>query len=107
MRTGWVEPAAASPQPLPVAPYAAKRRQQLSAAFPGEVLVVPAGRLVTRSNDTHYPFRPSSDATWLLGWTPEPEAVVTMIPTSGASHEAILFLRPRADRSTGDSFWRD
>ena len=106
MRTGWVDLPPSSLQPLPVAPYAAKRRQQLSAAFPGETLVVAAGALVTRSNDTHYPYRPSSDATWLTGWTPEPEAVVALIPASGGGHDAVLFLRTRRDR-TSDAFWRD
>jgi Xaa-Pro aminopeptidase len=104
MRDGWLDREPTITAPAPVAPYAAKRRELLSAAFPGETLVVAAGALVTRSNDTHYPYRPSSDFAWLVGWA-EPDAVLALLPTGGG-HEPVLFLRPRRDRSS-DAFWRD
>ena len=57
MRTGWRETPARG-QPRVEAPNHAKRRAQLSAAFPGETLVIPTGREKVRANDTLYPFRP-------------------------------------------------
>lgn len=104
MSEGWTDRMPTITAPAPVAPYAAKRRELLSAAFPGDTIVVEAGALVTRSNDTHYSYRPSSDFAWLVGWA-EPDAVLALLPTGGG-HEPVLFLRPRRDRSS-DAFWRD
>src|SRR4249920_1761284 len=46
----------APPMPHPArpdgAPYAARRRAALSAAYPGQLVVVPACPLKTRANDT-------------------------------------------------------
>src|SRR3954468_13987187 len=54
----------APPMPHPAGPevatWAAARRSALSAKFPGQVVVVPAGGLTVRSNDTDYPFRAAS-----------------------------------------------
>ena len=49
---------AARRRPAPEAPNHAKRRAALSAAFPGETLVIPTGTEKVRANDTDYPFRP-------------------------------------------------
>jgi Xaa-Pro aminopeptidase len=104
MREGWLDRKPLVTAPSGVASYAAKRRDQLSAAFPRERLVIRAGGLLTRSNDTEYPFRPSSDFAWLVGWA-EPDAVLVMEPT-GSGHACVLYVRERGDRST-DAFWRD
>src|ERR1700710_1008592 len=65
--------APAAPMPHPArpdaAPYTAKRRGELSAAFPGALIVLPAGQLQTRANDTEYAFRAASAFTWLTGET--------------------------------------
>lgn len=89
------------------APYAAHRRARLSAAFPGKRLVIPAGDLKTRSNDTDYRFRPSSDFAYLtgLGSDFEPRAVLVMEPTA-SGHDATLYVVPPAGRE-GDSFYSD
>src|SRR5438270_6638492 len=59
----------APPMPHParadVGPHAARRRAALSAHFPATALVIPAGSMKVRSNDTDYPFRASSSFTWL------------------------------------------
>ena len=52
---------------LPSAPHAARRRQAISAQFPGDRLVIPAGGLKVRSNDTDYRFRPHSAFAHLTG----------------------------------------
>jgi Xaa-Pro aminopeptidase len=103
MRTGWLD------TPLDVVPRAevpnfAKRREQVSAAFPGETLVIPSGAEKIRANDTQFRFRPGSDFFWLTGEF-DPDAVLIMRP-SGGGHEATLYLRPRSPRDT-DEFFRN
>jgi Xaa-Pro aminopeptidase len=103
MRTGWGD------SPLAVTPrfevaHHARRRADLSAAFPDDTLVIPSGREHVRANDTLYPYRPGSDFIWLTG-EHDPESVLIMRP-SGGGHEAILYLRPRSPRDT-DEFFRN
>ncbi|TAM85234.1 MAG: M24 family metallopeptidase [Jatrophihabitans sp.] len=74
-----------------VAPYAARRRAALSARFRGTAVVVPAGVLRPRANDTDYPFRASSAFTWLTGETAA-DAVLVMAPR-GDTHETTLYVR--------------
>jgi Xaa-Pro aminopeptidase len=105
MRTGWAPRALPRVEPDDVAPYAAKRRSTLANAFPGRPIVVPAGALKVRSNDTHYPFRPSSDFVWLTGCG-EPSAVLVMEP-EGGDVTATLFVRPPAARDESAEFYRD
>ncbi|HVN13021.1 MAG TPA: aminopeptidase P family protein [Kineosporiaceae bacterium] len=92
---------------------AARHRDQLSVRFPGERLVLPAGTLRVRSNDTDYRFRPHSAFAHLtgLGTDQEPDAVLVLEPRAGedgapAGHDAVLFFRPRADRDT-EEFYAD
>jgi Xaa-Pro aminopeptidase len=89
---GW-GPAAAMPHPAhpDVAPYTALRRQAVSAHFTGQPIVVPAGNLKTRANDTEYAFRAASSFTWLTGETVE-DAVLVMTPVDGG-HESALYIR--------------
>ncbi|WP_432990267.1 aminopeptidase P family protein [Dactylosporangium sp. CA-233914] len=103
MRTGWRD-VALDAAPRTEAPNHAKRRADLSAAFPGETLVIPSGVDKVRSNDTHHPFRPGTEHVWLTG-EHDPDAVLLMRPTEGG-HEATLYLRPRSPRDT-DEFFRD
>lgn len=103
-----------APSPLPsgvrVPGYdaLAGRRARLSARFPGERLVLPAGELKVRSNDCDYRFRPHSAYAWLTGLTGEDQAghVLVLEPAGAEGHEAALYVRPRSDRST-DEFYRD
>jgi Xaa-Pro aminopeptidase len=103
MRTGWRN-ATLDARPRPEAANHARRRAALSAAFPGETLVVPSGVEKARANDTDYPFRPGSDHLWLTG-EHDPDAVLVMRPT-GDGHDATLYVRPRSPRDT-DEFFRD
>jgi Xaa-Pro aminopeptidase len=125
--TGW------APRSTTVAPrseaagWAAARREAISAAFPGDRLVVPAGGLKVRSNDTDYVFRPHSAFAHLtgLGGDREPDAVLVLEPRQGeqgeqgeqgqqgdhdahaaaaGGHEAVLYFRPLADRDTEEFF---
>ena len=92
---GW-DPAPPMPHPArpDVAPFAAARRAAVSSCFPGKLLVIPAGILRVRANDTEYPFRAASAFTWLTGETIE-GAVLVLSPT-GSVHEATLYVREYA-----------
>ncbi|UQA92104.1 aminopeptidase P family protein [Streptomyces halobius] len=93
---------------LPAADPAAARRARLSAHFPGERLIVPAGELKVRSNDCDHRFRPHSAYAWLTGLTGEDQAghVLVLEPDGPHGHEAVLYIRPRSPRS-GTEFYRD
>jgi Xaa-Pro aminopeptidase len=84
----------APPMPHPAlgdgAASAARRRAALSKALPGQVIVVAAGGLKVRSNDTDYAFRAASSFTWLTGETVA-DAVLLMTPR-GDSHESTLYI---------------
>src|SRR3954470_4448599 len=108
---GWAPRPSQLPDRAEAAPYAAARRDAVSAAYPGERLVVPAGGLKVRSNDTDYVFRPHSAFAHLtgLGSDREPDAVLVLEPRTtdegGADgHEAVLYFRPPADRATEEFF---
>ena len=100
MRTGWRD-SDLSVARRPEADRYAARRAALSAAFPGETLIIPSGQEVVRANDCAYRFRPGSDFVYLTG-EHDPDAVLVM----HASGEAELYVRPRSPRST-DEFFRD
>ena len=132
---------------MPAANYTQARREALSALFPGARLVIPAGPLKVRSNDTDYRFRPHTAFAHLtgLGTDQEPDAVLVLHPlvdapssagpagnggrvmadapgfadvqvvhgdASAASapvlkprgHEAVLYVRPLADRDTEEFY---
>ncbi|MEV4949373.1 aminopeptidase P family protein [Streptomyces sp. NPDC053755] len=110
MGDGW------SPSPLPASARVPAhdstpgRRARLSARFPGERLIVPAGELTVRSNDCDHRFRPHSAYAWLTGLTGEDQAghVLVLEPVGPQRHEAVLYLRPRSPRAEGeDAFFRD
>jgi Xaa-Pro aminopeptidase len=104
--TEWAPRSATKPVLAEVAPYAAARRAAVSAAFPGERLVIPAGGLKVRSNDCDYIFRPHSAFAHLtgLGGDREPDAVLVLEPLEDGSHESILYFRPLAGRTTEEFF---
>ncbi len=107
MRSGWGTEESAVTGPLTVAPYAAARRGALADQFPGTRLVIPAGTLVPRSNDTDYRFRPHSAFSHLtgLGADQEPDAVLVIDTNSGAAdHEAVLYLRPPSGKDSDEFF---
>ncbi|HLQ78937.1 MAG TPA: aminopeptidase P family protein [Terriglobia bacterium] len=95
MLRGWKDGAGKPPRQIKHAAYCEIRRQSLSKRFPGELLVVPAGPQKVRSNDTFYPFRPSSDFFYLTG-NLEADCVLVLVP-EGLGHRAALFV----DRTVG------
>lgn len=104
--SGWAPRPVGLPEEAEVAPFARARREALSRVFPGERLVVPAGGLKVRSNDTDYVFRPHSAFAHLtgLGSDREPDAVLVLEPQPEGGHEAVLYFRPLASRDSEEFF---
>ncbi|MFJ8026712.1 aminopeptidase P family protein [Streptomyces sp. NPDC096311] len=107
MKSGWADTELRGLTPIAQAEYTATRRAALSARFPGERLVIPAGNLKTRSNDTDYPFRASVEYAYLTGNLTEDGVLVlepTVAPDGNGGHKATIYLLPRSDRENGE-FW--
>ncbi|WP_431709723.1 aminopeptidase P family protein [Glutamicibacter uratoxydans] len=112
MASSWAPDTSDLPEADAAASYAATRRAALSARFPGERLVIPAGPLKVRSNDTDYRFRPHSAFAHLtgLGVDHEPDAVLILEPTDegagdqGGNHAATLYFAPMAGRDSTEFY---
>ena len=104
---GWASYSTQLRNRLPAAAWARRRRERVSSQFPGERLVIPAGGLKVRSNDTDYRFRPHSAFAHLsgLGTDREPDAVLVLEPTD-SGHDATLYFKPRAPRDS-EEFYAD
>ncbi len=102
----WAPRSTERPPLTEAARRAAQRREALSAAFEGDRLVIPAGGLKVRSNDTDYVFRPHTAFAYLtgLGADREPDAILVMEPVEGGGHDATLYFRPLAGRDTDEFF---
>ncbi|MFJ9033010.1 aminopeptidase P family protein [Streptomyces sp. NPDC102274] len=106
MKSGWADTELHGQEPIAQAPETAARRAALSARFPGERLVIPAGNLKTRSNDTEYAFRASTEYTYLTGDQTQ-DGVLVLEPKAGQDgHDATVYLLPRSNRENGE-FWLD
>lgn len=103
MRSGWADTDRHDLEPSEPSGYAAKRRKAVSAAFPGERIIIPAGQLKTRSNDTDYAFRAASDYAYLTADQTE-ASVLVLEPLPDGGHTATLYLLPRSNRENGE-FW--
>ncbi|MFB7419950.1 aminopeptidase P family protein [Streptomyces sp. NPDC056121] len=104
MKSGWADTELHGLEPIAQASETAARRAALSARFPGERIVVPAGNLKARSNDTEYAFRASTEYAYLTGNQTE-DGVLVLEPTA-TGHDATIYLLPRSDRENGE-FWLD
>lgn len=112
MASAWAPDTSPLPAEDPAASFAATRRAALSAQFPGERLIVPAGPAKVRSNDTDYRFRAHSAFAHLtgLGVDHEPDAVLVLEPTDdgagdrGGNHAATLYFAPMAGRDSSDFY---
>ncbi|GAA2791210.1 aminopeptidase P family protein [Streptomyces showdoensis] len=104
MRSGWADTELHDLAPIAQAGHTADRRAALSARFPGERLVIPAGNLKTRSNDTEYGFRASTEYAYLTG--DQTHDGVLVLEPSEDGHQATIYLLPRSNRENGE-FWLD
>ena len=105
MLKNWKPASGKLPAPMRNTADFKRRRDTLSKMFPGELLLVPAGHLKIRANDTYYRFRPSTDFYYLTGNT-EPDCVVAFLPESGGKHRQILFVEPNPGK-TDATFYTD
>lgn len=108
MTQHWAPRDTTLPEPNDSAPYAKLRREAISKKFTGDRLVIPAGGLQVRSNDTDYPFRPHSAFAHMLGTGTdfEPDAVLVLDPNDDGEHDATIYFHPCASRDT-DQFFAD
>ncbi|WP_116212926.1 aminopeptidase P family protein [Streptomyces olivoreticuli] len=104
MKSGWADTELRDLEPIAQAQETAHRRAELSARFPGERLVIPAGNLKTRSNDTEYSFRASTEYVYLTG--DQTQDGVLVLEPAAEGHKATLYLLPRSNRENGE-FWLD
>ena len=118
--TGWDRTPLTDVAPLPAAAWTPARRAAVSRRFPGERVVVPAGPLKVRSNDTDYRFRAHSAFIHLTGLETEsePDALLVFEPETAAEaaagpaadspepegHSVTLWFRPRAGADTEEFF---
>ncbi|WP_137994493.1 aminopeptidase P family protein [Streptomyces vilmorinianum] len=105
MKSGWADTELHDLRPIAQAEQTAARRAALSARFPGERLVIPAGNLKTRSNDTEYSFRASTEYAYLTGDQTH-DGVLVLEPAKSGGHQATIYLLPRSNRENGE-FWLD
>jgi len=68
MKTGWSESTTEIQADRQANQTASERRQELMDAFPDSMILIPALEAKTRSNDTHYRYRPSTEFTQLTNW---------------------------------------
>ena len=107
LSTHWADRPETLPDAWPVAEHAAERRAAFVAQFPGERVVVAAGAMKQRSNDTFYQYRAHSAFAHLTGWgaASEPGAVLVFAPdASGTGHDATVYFRERAGRDSDEFF---
>jgi Xaa-Pro aminopeptidase len=104
--TGWAERPDALPPRREQSSWAARRRAAVSEAFPGRRLVISAGGLKQRSNDTDHPYRAHSAFAHLTGWASdsEPDSVLVFEPRPHGGHDVVLYFRERADRTTPEFY---
>ncbi|GAC1523397.1 MAG: aminopeptidase P family protein [Vulcanimicrobiaceae bacterium] len=103
MVAGWA-PRDVAFEPLEAAQRFRERRERLSAAFPGDLLIVPSGHEKTRANDTTYRFRPGTDFYYLTG-NLEPDCVLVLAPGAHGP-TATLYVEPNVGK-TDATFYTD
>jgi Xaa-Pro aminopeptidase len=88
-----------------VADHSLKRREALSAKFPGKVLVIEATEPRVRANDTDYRYRPATAFTHLTGWgsATVPGSVLVIDGRKNVS-VSTLYLMPTAGRDSDEFF---
>jgi Xaa-Pro aminopeptidase len=102
--SGWADNKSPLPKADPVAPFAAKRRAAVAKAFKGKVVVIAAGDMKQRSNDTDYRFRPHSAFAHLTGWGSRTVPASVLVIDARKGNKSTLFLRETAGHDTDEFF---
>ena len=74
--------------------YSRRRQALLAAMQPGSAALIFAAPEVTRSADSEYPYRQSSDFWYFTGFN-EPEAVLVLIKSNDTHNHSVIFNRVR------------
>ncbi len=91
---GWGSREVAAPVDPDAARAAVAHRARLSAALPGQTIVLRSGTARNRNGDCDYAFRADSDFVWATSCQAE-DAVLVMTPHS-TGHDSVLYLPPPA-----------
>ncbi|MGR4010585.1 aminopeptidase P family protein [Leucobacter sp. 1207-22] len=97
----WADRVDELPAAHPAAAFAAERRAAVAKQFPGQRLVIAAGAMKQRSNDTFYQYRAHSAFAHLTGWGAESEPGAILVIEDDAS---TLYFRERAGRDSDEFF---
>ena len=99
----WAERDNTLPARAEVAPFAKARRAVVAERFAGKVVMIEAGGMKTRSNDTEYRFRAHSAFAHLTGWgsATVPDSVL-VIDTRHSTQT--IYLRETAGRDSEEFF---
>jgi Xaa-Pro aminopeptidase len=101
MAANWGESSLAASGLSEAAKAASRRRAKVASHFAGKTVVVAAGSMQVRSNDTEYRYRPHAAFTHLTGWgsAAVPDSVLVI-----KDEVATLFLRATANKSSPEYF---
>ena len=103
--SGWADSDTALPARAEVASFAAARRTAVAKEFAGKLILIAAGPLLARSNDTDYRFRAHSAFAHLTGWGSDSVAdSVLVIDARKTESESILFFRETAGKTSQEFF---
>ena len=103
MKTGWSESATEIQADRQANQTASERRQELMDAFPDSMILIPALEAKTRSNDTHYRYRPSTEFTQLTNWGSN-AVVGALLVVDSKQRQSTLFFRPTATKDSEEFF---
>ena len=83
------------PEPIGKGEYVERQQRLFSTFNHNDLLLIPAPKESTHSNDVHYRYRTSSDLLYLTGWT-EPESIfVARWDENISEWKSILFVQPK------------
>jgi Xaa-Pro aminopeptidase len=101
----WQEQNPPTQKTWEVASYAKIRRETIAKKLSGKVLVIAAGEMKTRSNDTEYRYRAHTAFSYLTGWGSEavPGSILVIDARAETSFSTLYFL-PTAGRETDEFF---
>ena len=101
--SGWADKDATLPKTHEAAGFAARRRHTVAEAFAGKVIIIEAGGMKQRSNDTDYRFRAHSAFAHLTAWGANtvPDSVLVI---DTRHNTQTIYLRETAGRDSDEFF---
>lgn len=102
--SGWLAEDGDLPTAGEFVEFTAARRDAVAKKFKGKVVVIEAGDLKVRSNDTDYRFRPHSAFAHLTGWGAATVPGSVLVIDARTKLVERLYLRPTAGHDTDEFF---